>query len=72
MVESFKNAGVVDGQLVKQDADDERNSSRNLKAALNKPPDEPLGLFGFDCQYESPLFESLPLVLRNRCQVINI
>ena len=49
MVESFKNAGVVDGQLVKQDADDEKNSTRNLKAALNKPPDEPLGLFGFDC-----------------------
>ena len=29
MVESFENAGVIDGQSVQQDTDDEKNSSGN-------------------------------------------
>ena len=51
MVESFKDAGVVDGRSVEQDAEDEENESSNSKGAVDNCPDELLILFRFDHLY---------------------
>ena len=48
MVESFKDAGVVDGQSVEQDAEKEEGKSGNSKGAVNKRPNEPSILFRFN------------------------
>ena len=36
MVESFKDAGVVDGRSVEQDAEDEENEAGDSKGAVDK------------------------------------
>ena len=51
MVESFKDAGVVDGRSVEQDANDEENESGNSKCAVDKRPDEFAVLLHFDHLY---------------------
>ena len=40
MVESFKDAGVVDGRWVEQDAEDEEDEAGNSKGTLDKHPNE--------------------------------
>ena len=40
MVESFKDAGVVDGRSVEQDAEKDENKCGNSKGAVDKRPDE--------------------------------
>ena len=49
MVESFKDAGVVDGRSVEQDAEKEEGESGNSKCAINKRPNELSILFCFNC-----------------------
>ena len=48
MVESFKDAGVVDGRSVEQDAEDEENEAGDSKGAVDKRPNELSVLFCFD------------------------
>ena len=48
MVESFKDAGVVDGQSVEQNTEDDKDESGNSKGAANERPDELLILFHFN------------------------
>ena len=51
MVESFKDAGVVDGRSVEQDAEDDEDKSGNSKGPVDKRPDELSILFCFNRLY---------------------
>ena len=51
MVESFKDAGVVDGRSVEQDAEDEEDETGNSKGAVDKHPNELSVLLRFDHLY---------------------
>ena len=49
MVESFKDAGVVDGRSVEQDAEKDEYKSGNSKGAVDKRPNELPILLRFYC-----------------------
>ena len=52
MVESFKDAGVVDGRLVEQDAEDEEDEAGDSKGAVDKHPNELWVLLCLDRLYD--------------------
>ena len=51
MVESFEDAGVIDGRSVEQDAEKDEDESGNSKSAVNKRPNELSILFRFNRLY---------------------
>ena len=51
MVESFKDAGVVDSRSVEQDAEDEEDEAGDSEGAVDERPNELSVLFRFDCLY---------------------
>ena len=51
MVESFKDAGVVDSRSVEQDAEEDEGESGDSKGAVNERPNELSILFRFNRLY---------------------